>query len=254
MKVRLMSLSVFFLIWWFLSQFGSELTVPNPFQVLGDLIELLTSGKLLSAMRFSITALVVGGSLAILIGIPVGILLGARRRLGQAFEFYFSALYVMPMSAIIPLMVLWFGFDFGTRVIFIFIFTVPQIVITCYQGAKNTPQELIEVARSYRANQRDIFWKVIMPHEIPFIVTALRLGVGRAIQGMVVAELLIAGVLGLGFLIQVFSASLDLSGVLAIIIFVMLLGIVATGIVRRFEVAIAPWRSETLAELEPRDG
>ncbi len=92
-----------------------------------------------------------------------------------------------------------------------------------------------------------------MPHEIPFIITALRLGVGRAIQGMVVAELLIAGVLGLGFLIKVFSASLDLSGVLAIIIFVMLLGIVATGIVRRFELAIAPWRSETLAELEPKD-
>lgn len=253
MKVRLMSLGAFFLIWWLLSLFASEFTVPSPFQVIADFMELLLSGKLLSAMRLSLAALVVGGSLAILVGVPVGILLGARRRLGQAFEFYFSALYVMPMSAIVPLMVLWFGFDLGARVIFIFIFTVPQIVITCYQGAKNTPQGLIDVARSFRANQRDIFWKVIMPHEIPFIVTALRLGVGRAIQGMVVAELLIAGVLGLGFLIKVFSASLDLSGVLAIIIFVMLLGIVATGIVRRFELAIAPWRSETLAELEPKD-
>jgi len=248
MKIRLISLTVALIGWWILSTVGSALIVPSPVTIIGDFIELVVSGKLGAALKLSLVALIIGGALSILIGIPVGIVLGARSSLGKAFEFYFSALYVMPMSAIVPLIVLWFGFDLSARVIFISLFTVPQIVITCHQGAGNTPSDLIEVARAFRATERNIFWKVTVPHSIPFIVTALRLGVGRAVQGMVVAELLIAGVLGLGFLIKVSSASLDLSGVLAIIIFIMLLGIVATTIVRRFEIAIAPWRQGMVAD------
>lgn len=250
MKVRLISLGVVFIGWWIASLFGSDLTVPSPFLVISDFVNLIVSGRLLSALSLSLSALAIGGVLSMVIGIPAGILMGVRRSLAQAFDQYFSALYVMPMSAIIPLLVLWFGFDLSARVIFIFIFTMPQIVITCYQGAKNTPGTLIEVARAFRATERQIFWKVIIPYEIPFIITAVRLGVGRAVQGMVVAELLIAGTRGIGFLIQIYSASLNLSTVLAIILFLMLLGILLTGIVRWVEQAIAPWRTGTVAEME----
>lgn len=250
MKVRLISLVVVLCGWWVASLFGSDLTVPSPFLVVSNFIDLMISGRLPAALALSLSALAIGGVLSIIIGIPIGILMGVRRFLAQALDHYFSALYVMPMSAIVPLMVLWFGFDLSARVIFIFIFTVPQIVITCYQGAKNTPANLIEVARAFRATDQQIFWKVIIPYEIPFVITALRLGVGRAVQGMVVAELLIAGTRGVGFLIHIYSASLNLSTVLAIILFLMLLGIVFTGIVRRFEEAIAPWRKGMVAEME----
>jgi ABC-type nitrate/sulfonate/bicarbonate transport system permease component len=250
MKIRLISLAVVLIGWWIASLFGSDLTVPSPFLVISNFIELVVSGRLPAALALSLSALAIGGVLSVVIGIPLGILMGVRPSLGHAFDHYFSALYVMPMSAIIPLMVLWFGFDLSARVIFIFIFTVPQIVITCYQGAKNTPTTLIEVARAFRATERQIFWKVIIPYEVPYIITALRLGVGRAVQGMVVAELLLAGTRGVGFLIQIYSASLNLSTVLAIILFLMLLGILFTGIVRRFEEAIAPWRKGMVAETE----
>ena len=249
MRVRLISLAVVFVGWWVASLFGSDLTVPSPFLVISKFIDLMVSGRLPSALALSLSALAIGGVLSIMIGIPVGILLGVRRYLAQAFEFYFSALYVMPMSAIVPLMVLWFGFDLNARVIFIFIFTVPQIVITCYQGAKNMPTNFVEVARAFRATDREIFRKVIIPYEIPVIITALRLGVGRAVQGMVVAELLIAGTRGIGFLIKIYSAALDLGTVLAIILFVMLLGIVATALVRWLEAAIAPWQQELVTKL-----
>jgi len=250
MRVRLISLMVVFTGWWIASLFGSDLTVPSPFLVISNFIELIVSGRLPTALSLSLSALAIGGTVSVVIGIPIGILMGVRRSLALALDQYFSALYVMPMSAIIPLMVLWFGFDLSARVIFIFIFTVPQIVITCYQGAKNTPTTLMEVARAFRATERQIFWKVIIPYEIPFIITALRLGVGRAVQGMVVAELLIAGTRGVGFLIHVYSASLDLGSVLAIILFLMLLGIVFTGIVQWFEQAVAPWRKGVVGEME----
>jgi len=126
--------------------------------------------------------------------------------------------------------------------IFIFFFTLPQIVIVCYQGARSTPDALVEVARSYQASGRDVFLKTILPYEIPFIFTALRLGVGRAVQGMVIAELLISATQGLGFLITVYSAALDIGAVLAVVLFIMLLGIIASMLVQRIEDAIAPWR------------
>lgn len=242
MKTRIASLAFVFVAWWFFSLFASELTLPSPFAVLREFIDFTVSGRLPQAMALSLTALLYGGFLSILIGIPLGIFLGVRPRLAEAFVFYFSALYVMPMSAIVPLLVLWIGIDLRARVIFILIFTIPQVVITSYQGARHVPQNLIDVARAFRASERDIFWKVIIPHEVPFIVTALRLGVGRAIQGMVVAELLLAGTLGLGFLIDVASATLNLSGVLAIVLFLMLLGIVATGVILWIEKVVAPWQ------------
>lgn len=249
MKVRLVSLVIVFVGWWVGSLFAGELTMPSPFLVASDFINLVVSGRLPAALKLSLSALAIGGGLSIVIGIPIGLLMGVRRSVAQALNFYFSALYVMPMSAIVPLMVLWFGIDLGSRVIFILIFTVPQIVITCYQGAKNIPAQLVDVARAFRATGRQIFWKVVLPYEIPFIVTALRLGVGRAVQGMVVAELLIAGTRGIGFLINIHSASLNLSTVLALVLFLMLLGIVATAIVRRFEEAIAPWQKGMAAEM-----
>lgn len=248
MRIRFISFLVVLLAWWVGSLFAGDLTLPGPFDVLGEFTHLIVTGRLGSALRLSLAALLLGGALSILLGIPLGIVMGVRPLLGRAFEHYFSALYVMPMSAIVPLLVLWIGIDITARIVFILIFTLPQIVITCYQGAQHVPDDLLEVARAFRASEREIFWNVIIPFEIPFIVAALRLGVGRAIQGMVVAELLLAGTRGLGFLIETASASLNLSGVLSIVLFLMLLGVVATALVHQLELSLAPWQRELVAD------
>lgn len=245
MRVRLVSILVLLAIWQVGSLVAGELVLPSPATTVGRFVELTAEGRLPRALGIGLTSLAVGGGAAVLVGVPLGILLGVRRRLGNAFDFYFSALYVTPFSAVAPLFVLWFGIDAGARMIFIFFFTLPQIVIVCYQGARSTPERLIEVARSYRASGRVVFMKTILPYEIPFIFTALRLGVGRAVQGMVIAELLISAAQGLGFLITVYSAALDIGAVLAVVLFIMLLGIVASMIVQRIEDAIAPWRQGT---------
>ena len=242
MRVRVISLFVVLAGWWVGSIIAGDLVLPSPATTIGRFVDLMAEGRLPRALWIGISSLAVGGGAAVLIGIPLGILLGVRRRLGSAFDFYFSALYVTPFSAVAPLFVLWFGIDAGARMIFIFFFTLPQIVIVCYQGTRSTPEGLIEVARSYLATPREIFFKTVLPYEVPFIFTALRLGVGRAVQGMVVAELLISASQGLGFLITVYSAALDIGAVLAVVLFIMLLGIVASVLVQRIEDAVAPWR------------
>ena len=242
MRVRVISLFVVLAGWWVGSIIAGDLVLPSPATTIGRFVDLMAEGRLPRALWIGISSLAVGGGAAVLVGIPLGILLGVRRRLGSAFDFYFSALYVTPFSAVAPLFVLWFGIDAGARMIFIFFFTLPQIVIVCYQGTRSTPEGLIEVARSYLATPREIFFKTVLPYEVPFIFTALRLGVGRAVQGMVVAELLISASQGLGFLITVYSAALDIGAVLAVVLFIMLLGIVASVLVQRIEDAVAPWR------------
>jgi NitT/TauT family transport system permease protein len=241
-RTRIISLIVVLLGWQVGSMVAGDLVLPGPVTTVGRFFDLMVEGRLPRALGIGLSSLAVGGGAAVLIGVPLGILLGVQRRLGSAFDFYFSALYVTPFSAVAPLFVLWFGIDAGARMIFMFFFTLPQIVIVCYQGARSTPTGLIEVARSFRATSRDIFVKTILPFQVPFIFTALRLGVGRAVQGMVIAELLISATQGLGFLVTVYSSALDIGAVLAVVLFIMMLGIAASLLVQRVEDAIAPWR------------
>jgi NitT/TauT family transport system permease protein len=240
-RTRLLSVAVLLVGWWLASTVVGALVLPSPVAVGEAFVRVAGDGRFTTALGISLYALVVGGGAAVVIGIPLGVVLGARRTLGRAFDFYFSALYVMPFSAVAPLFVLWFGIDAGVRALFVFFFTLPQIVIICYQGARTTPDRLLEVAHAFRATDLQIFRKTIMPFEVPFIFTALRLGVGRAIQGMVVAELLISSTQGLGWLLEGFSGALDIAGVLAIVLFIMLLGVIANAVVQRLEDAVAPW-------------
>lgn len=254
MRTRLISLLVVLAAWWGGSMIAGDIVLPSPLTTVGRFVDLTVEGRLPRALVIGLTALGAGGGAAVLIGVPLGILLGVRRRLGTAFDFYFSALYVTPFSAVAPLFILWFGIDVSARMLFIFFFTLPQIVIVCYQGARSTPEGLIEVARAFQARPRHVFFKTILPYEIPFIFTALRLGVGRAVQGMVVAELLISATQGLGFLITVYGAVLDIGAVLAVVLFIMMLGIVASLAVQRIEDAVAPWRHGVAATGEPSGG
>jgi NitT/TauT family transport system permease protein len=241
-KARVVSLVVLIGLWWVASLGASQFGLPGPDKVFSSFMELLTSGKLLNALGITLSSFALGALLAVLVGVPLGIGMGIWRTFGLAIDPLLTALYVMPFTAVIPLFVLWFGIDELVRLVFIFTFTVPQVAIVCYQGARSTPTTLVEVAKTYLANPRQIFWKVILPYEVPFIFTALRLGVGLAIQGMIVAELVIQSVSGLGQLLQLASASLDLAAVLAVIIFVMLLGIAAVQLMQRIEQSVAPWR------------
>lgn len=243
MRVRIASLVVVVGVWWFLSLGATAFGLPGPPQVLDSFLAMTSSGKLQHALSVTLSSFAVGGLAAVVLGVPLGILMGVRRWFGRAIDPLLAALYVMPFSAVAPLFVLWFGVDQQVRIIFIFAFTVPQVAIVCYQGAKSTPTTLIEVARTYLGSDWQIFRKVILPYEVPFIFTALRLGVGLAIQGMIVAELLVTSVNGVGYLLQTAGANLDLSSVLAVIIFIMLLGIVAVYVMQRIENSVAPWRA-----------
>lgn len=239
---RLVSLVGLIVLWWLASLNQPDYFLPGPETVLQSLWEVaVVSGELWTALRLSILSLLIGGGLALLVGVVVGVLMGAQRTVEHAFDLYVNGLYVAPVSAITPLLIFWFGIDLAPRVATVFIFSVPEIIITCYQGAKYTPRTFIEVARAFGASNREVFWKVIIPHEVPFIVTAMRLGLGRAIKGMVLAELVVSTT-GLGDLISFYSHNFKTASLVAVLLVLMFMGVIGTALVRRLEFAVAPWR------------
>jgi ABC-type nitrate/sulfonate/bicarbonate transport system permease component len=242
LNFRILSVALLIAIWWVASGNYADYLLPGPDTVFESFWNIaVENSDLWRAMSISLQSLFIGGLLALSVGIILGVLMGAQRVVEHAFDLYVNGLYVAPVSALTPLLVFWFGIDLAPRVATVFIFSVPEIIITCYQGAKDTPRTYVEVARAFGANDRTIFWKVVIPNVIPFIITAMRLGLGRAIKGMVLAELIISST-GLGELIDLYRANFDTASLMAVLIVLMLLGVFATYVIRLIEQALVPWR------------
>ncbi len=240
----LVSFSVFVTIWFVASLDQPKYILPSPTDVLRAFGEMaFETGELWTALSITVVSLVIGGGLALAVGVPLGMLMGSQRRIEHAFDMYVNALYVAPVSALTPLFIYWLGIDLAPRVATVFIFALPQVVITCFRGARGTPTTYLQVARSFRATRRQIFSKVLLPHEVPFIVTAIRLGLGQAIKGAVLAELLVSTT-GLGLLLTGYSQVFDTASLIAVLLVLMTIGILGTSLVARFERAISPWRPQ----------
>ena len=241
----LISFGTLVAVWFVASAEQPKYILPSPTDVLEAFVDMaFVTGDLWHALSITLVSLAIGGALALAIGVPLGMLMGSQRRIEHAFDIYVNALYVAPVSALTPLFIYWLGIDLAPRVATVFIFALPQVVITCFRGARSTPTTYLQVARSFRATRRDVFTKVLIPHEVPFIVTAVRLGLGQAIKGAVLAELLVSTT-GLGLLLTGFSQVFDTASLIAVLLVLMTLGILGTAIVARFEHALTPWRTRS---------
>lgn len=235
----------FVTLWWLASLGQPPYILPSPVAVLDAFVRVaFETGELWLALGQTLVALLIGGALSLAVGVPLGMLMGSRKRVERAFEMYVSALYVAPVSALTPLFIYWLGVDLAPRVATIFVFATPQVVITCYRGAQNVQGTYMEVARAFRANERQKFAKVLLPHELPYIVTAMRLGLGQAIKGAVLAELLVSST-GLGLLLSGFSQRFDTASLIAVLFTLMFVGILSTGVIARVERALTPWSTRT---------
>lgn len=238
----LVGFAVIVAVWWILSIGQPRYFLPSPLDVLLQLWQLtVVTREIWGALGLSMYALAIGGVFAFLIGVPLGVLMGANPRVERVFGPFVNAFYVAPVSALAPLFVWFLGIDLAPRVATVFVFSAPIIILTCYRGARETPRTLVEVARVFGASDMQVFRNTIVPHTIPYIITASRLGYGRAIKGTVLAELVIS-ITGLGQLLDGYAHVFDTASIMATLLFLLLVGVVGTTLVGRFEAAVAPWR------------
>ncbi|GAX90376.1 ABC transporter permease [Effusibacillus lacus] len=229
-------------IWEFFGQTGmiDPFMFSWPSRIMVKAWEFTSDGSLFEHLAVSAVEVGIGFAMA-LIGIPIGLAMGHWKKMEYTFDPFVTALYTTPMIALTPLFVLWFGLDILSKIMMVFALSVFPILINTMAGVKTTDPSLIKAARSYGASEFQMFKEVIFPSTIPFIVTGIRLAIGRALIAVVVAEMLAANV-GIGYAIRHASELFRTAEYLAYVVVLMVLSILLTELLKAVERKIAPWR------------
>ncbi|HVI84726.1 MAG TPA: ABC transporter permease, partial [bacterium] len=179
-------------------------------------------------------------------GVLLGVLMGASQKLADYVDPWVSAAYTAPLVALTPLLIIWFGIGLWSKAIIICLVVIFPVTIGTIAGIRSTDRSLLEVAVSFGATRRDVLRKVMVPWALSFILSGARIGVGRGVIGIFVAELFGGASKGIGLMIvqaaQVFDTPLLFVGIIVLACF----GIIVTGGLRLLERRLAPWRPQSV--------
>lgn len=199
------------------------------------------TGEIWKHLAISGLELVIGLGLAILVGIPFGLVTGWYRRLGYAAQPFLAALNATPQVALLPLFVIWFGVGFAIRIAIVFLLAVLPIAIAAQSAVRTTDGRLVRVARSFGASRSMLFGSIILPATIPFLIGGMRLAIGRAMIGIVVGELY-GSALGLGLMINRAGSLFETDTVFVGVLTIVAAGLMLTNLLRRLERRLEHWQ------------
>ena len=240
--VRILSFIVVVLLWEYFGRRINPILFTYPTAVAKAFVSLVASGELQSYMTGSLLVLTYASILSIVVGVLLGVIMGRFSIVEWAADIYINALYSTPMVAVVPLIVLWFGFKIPAKVVIVFSFMVFPVLLNTFEGVKNVDRNLQEVARSFCSSESQLWRHLIIPSAIPFIVAGVRLAIGRGLVGMIVAEFY-TSVTGLGYMIVRYANALETDKLFVPIVVVMLLGVGLMSVAKWIEGRIAPWRN-----------
>jgi NitT/TauT family transport system permease protein len=240
LAIRLVSLAIALGLWELAAQNVDPVLFTSPSKVAVAAYKMVLSGELWTYLWPSLVVLAIGFAFAVVLGIGIGLLLARFWVLDVALNVYITFLYSIPSVALVPLIVLWAGFDTTAKVIILFLFAFFPMVINTYQGVKSVDPKLLEVGRAFRCSERQLWAHIVIPAALPFIVTGLRLALGRALIGMVLADLYTA-ISGIGYLIVRTASTYQVDKMFVPIVTLGLLGVTFTALLRLMEKYVAPW-------------
>ncbi len=241
-KLRALSLITVAILWEAVGRTKDAHLLPPLSTILGAWVEIVRSGELIRAMLVSFQALILGYLLSVAFGIPLGLIMGRYRRIEAFLDPFMTALLVVPTISFIPLLVIAFGLGLHSRVWIVFLFAFVYVVANTAAGVRNVDPTLAEMARSFGARERDLFLKVILPAALPMIMAGLRLGMGRAVLGMITSEVVLA-VVGFGAMLMAFSASFQTPALFATLLTIILLAVAVLAFIQSLERYLIPWRA-----------
>jgi NitT/TauT family transport system permease protein len=224
-------------------QQGTRLFFTVPSQIFATLWQMFATGTIWAPLGVSATAFAIGLALAIAAGLPLGILLGRSTTLNAMFDPFVTAFNATPRLVFLPLLMLWLGIGLWSKVAVVFLGALFPLLINTHEGVRNADKLLINVVRSFGASGWDVARLVVIPNSLPFIVAGLRLAIGRAILGVVVAEFFGAQD-GLGVVMVRAASSFDVNVVFAGLIVFAALSLVMTGLVKLIEDRMSRWRPQ----------
>ncbi len=235
--------SIFFTLWELLARSGavSHLILAPVSDIISETVKLIQSGVLAYHVSFSFKNFAAGYLISVVVGIPLGLALGASRTLDRILGPYLWALFSTPRLALLPLITVAIGFGWESKVLLIFLGSVFMIVMNTWAGVKTVDASLIRAAKVFGANRVQIFTQVVVPFTMPFIAEGLRMGVTRAIVTALVAEM-IASSAGMGYLMMRAVDSFNTAQMFAMILILVFFSVSVVALMRRIESWLAPWR------------
>jgi ABC-type nitrate/sulfonate/bicarbonate transport system permease component len=242
---------VLFLTTWEL--IGNTLQLINPMfmsapsLVLKAGIQLFASGEIWNDLYVSGIEFFWGYFLSVVFAIPFGIAIGWYKKMAYTCDPFINAMNATPRVALLPLVIIWLGIGIMSKIGIIFLGAVFPLLINTRDGVKTTPANLLTAARSFGASEWQIFKSVVLPSTVPFILTGLRLAVGRALIGVMVGELY-AATAGIGFMITVAGATFQTDKVFVGVLVFAITGMIMTDIIDRYEHRFDKWRPKVGAQ------
>ena len=222
-------------------QLINPLFMSAPSLVFKAAFQMFASGEIFNDLYVSGIEFVVGYILSVVVAIPFGIAIGWYKRFAYVCDPFVNAMNATPRIALLPLVIIWLGIGILSKVGIIFLGAVFPLLINTRDGVKTTPHNLLTTARSFGASEWQIFKSVVLPSTVPFILTGLRLAVGRALIGVMVGELY-AATAGIGFMITVAGATFQTDKVFVGVLIFAISGMTLTAVIDRYEHRFDKWR------------
>jgi NitT/TauT family transport system permease protein len=241
--LKLIPALVFFGLWEVWANRRDSLLVPNASETLTAVWDLLGDPEVWEALWLSNQALLLGFASTLVLGIPVGLLMGRVRAIEKMGDVWLNALLVSPMAMLMPIIIMSIGFDLRARALVVLIFSCPMVIVNTRAGVREVPTDLIEMARSFGANERLLWQKILISAASPAIWSGVRIGLGRAITGMVLGELLLVSV-GIGRLLQLYKGTFEPHNTYALVVVIVAESLLLMSIVRRVERRVVPWATK----------
>ena len=238
------SVALFLIVWELVGntfQLINPMFMSAPSLVFNAAVQLFASGEIFNDLYVSGIELFGGYFLSALFAVPFGIMIGWYKKVAYIFDPFVNAMNATPRVALLHLVIIWLGIGILSKVGIIFLGAVFPILINARDGVKTTPMNLLTAARSFGASEWLIFKTVVFPSTVPFILSGLRLGLGRAIVGVMVGELY-AATAGIGFMITVEGATFQTDKVFVGVAIFAISGMALTDVIDRFERRFSSWR------------
>jgi len=229
---------------WYTLPKGMALFFTTPSKIAAAFYELLLNGTIEKHFYVSAIAFLAGLGLSIVVGLPLGLIMGRSSTLENLLDPYITAANATPRIVFLPLLILWFGIGIWSKILIVFIGAVFPLLINTYVGVKNVNRVLVNVVRSFGASEWQLMKIVVLPNSVPYIIAGLRLAIGRAILGVVVGEFF-GSSQGLGYMIASAATNYKVDVVFVGVVIFMALSVVLTLAVKQLEHRLASWRPET---------
>jgi ABC-type nitrate/sulfonate/bicarbonate transport system permease component len=239
--MRGVSVVAVILLWEIFGRDVNPLFLSYPSAIARATVQVLTAGEFQRQALGSLQVYAVGLCGALVVGILFGLLMGRYRLAEYILDPFVYALDATPRVALIPILLLWFGLGAPAKIAVVFLSGVFPVLMNTFSGVRTVSGGLVEVGRAYGAGEGKIFTKIILPASLPFIMAGVRLAVGRALIGIITAEMF-AAVTGLGALLIRYSSALATDKFFVPVIFLALLGVLLTHAVEFLEKRLAPWK------------